>query len=270
MCFRLRASVAVLPFVALSLILVRPVLASPTVWSGLTTTFAKPAFANPQIYKDQITSSVALSRGSTQGMLNVVSECSSGCAYTHNVSPAGTMWATDLVNGNAGKSIAAANWSNLNFTNWETAYGASSVLQGNIVTQDAVVHLVADDIYLDLRFTMWGGSGASGGSFTYMRAERPPSGDYSGNGVVDAADYTVWRDTLGQAVDTAGQGADGDKSGMIDARDYTYWKDRFGNTVPGAGALQATAVPEPATIVIALVGGLAANVMLHFRQTRLL
>jgi len=72
-------------------------------------------------------------------------------------------------------------------------------------------------------------------------------GDYNGNGVVDAADYTVYRDTLGDSV-TPGTGADGDGDGTIGPGDYSYWKTRFGNTSgsgSGAGAAAATAVPEP-------------------------
>ena len=44
-------------------------------------------------------------------------------------------------------------------------------------------------------------------------------GDYNHNGVVDAADYTVWRDSLGKAV-AVGVGADGNGNGLIDAGDY--------------------------------------------------
>ena len=40
------------------------------------------------------------------------------------------------------------------------------------------------------------------------------SGDYNGNGIVDAADYTAWRDTLGQTVPN-GNGADGDGNGFV-------------------------------------------------------
>jgi subtilisin family serine protease/formylglycine-generating enzyme required for sulfatase activity len=52
-------------------------------------------------------------------------------------------------------------------------------------------------------------------------------GDYNGNGVVDAADYVVWRDTL----DSPGQlAADGDRNGVTDQADYILWKSNFGNT----------------------------------------
>jgi autotransporter-associated beta strand protein len=79
-------------------------------------------------------------------------------------------------------------------------------------------------------------------------------GDYNRNGVVDAADYTLWRDTLGQSV-SAYSGADGNGNGVIDAGDYDVWKTHFGEHAgSGAGARTNTAVPEPATPVLLLVG----------------
>ena len=75
-----------------------------------------------------------------------------------------------------------------------------------------------------------------------------PTGDYNGDHVVDAADYTVWRDTLGQTVDNQGDGADGNSSGVIDPGDYQHWKDRFGNVVPMDAAAASLAVPEPSIL----------------------
>jgi hypothetical protein len=61
-------------------------------------------------------------------------------------------------------------------------------------------------------------------------------GDYNLDGTVNAADYTVWRNSLGQEVSKY-SGADGDGSGVIDAGDYGVWKMNFGNTTPpGAGS----------------------------------
>ena len=88
-----------------------------------------------------------------------------------------------------------------------------------------------------------------------------PTGDYNENGIVDAADYVLWRKTLNQSV-TAGQNADGNANGTIDAPDYDFWRARFGNIVPGSGAsLGPSAVPEPSAIVLALlaVGAFAAR-----------
>lgn len=79
--------------------------------------------------------------------------------------------------------------------------------------------------------------------------------DYNGNGIVDAADYTVWRDSLGQSV-PAGTGADGDRNGTIGQGDYDLWKQRFGSTA-AVGAVQGAEVPELNSI--ALLGALVVG-----------
>jgi hypothetical protein len=83
-------------------------------------------------------------------------------------------------------------------------------------------------------------------------------GDYNKNGIVDTADYTVWRNSQGQSVAT-GSGADGDFNGQITTADYNVWRSHFGQT-SGSGASTAgegfgfgTNVPEPAEIVL-LIG----------------
>jgi hypothetical protein len=190
-----------------------------------------------------------------------------GCSYTHNFSPDGTEWATSLVTGNTGKTIAATNHANLAFSNWEDAYGGRFHVGSAIVNRDAVVHLITDNIYLDLRFTDWSTGG--GGGFSYQRAVAPTSpqanGDYNQNGVVDAADYVVWRKTLTQSASPAGSGADGNANGTIDPPDFDFWRARFGNVVPGAG-VTIGAVPEPGAFSTA--AGLAALLLGTFRSRR--
>jgi hypothetical protein len=56
------------------------------------------------------------------------------------------------------------------------------------------------------------------------------SGDYNKNNLVDAADYTVWRDTLGQSGLTPFTGADGSGNGVVDMGDYNVWNANFGRT----------------------------------------
>ncbi len=79
----------------------------------------------------------------------------------------------------------------------------------------------------------------------------PPTGDYNGDGFVDAADYTIWRDTLGTVV-TAGEGADGNGNGVVDPGDYDEWANNYGAGTPVAAF--AAAIPEPTTSLLLVVG----------------
>jgi hypothetical protein len=53
-------------------------------------------------------------------------------------------------------------------------------------------------------------------------------GDYSLDGKVDAADYVVWRKSLGANVPSF-TGADGNGDGVVDQDDYLLWRANFGN-----------------------------------------
>lgn len=72
------------------------------------------------------------------------------------------------------------------------------------------------------------------------------AGDYNDNGVVDAADYTLWRDQLGQT--GFSNSADGDANGIVDQADYLIWRNNFGlsNAAPGS----ASSVPEPCSVTL--------------------
>jgi len=80
-------------------------------------------------------------------------------------------------------------------------------------------------------------------------------GDYNHNLVVDAADYAVWRDTLGSTVDLRADASGatvGVPDGVVDEYDYAFWKANFGNALGdgsgaiGAGPEQQTAEAESA------------------------
>ena len=139
---------------------------APTVWTGPTFSFSKPSGANHTLpaNQDQLTASVALTRGNSQGMINILGEAS----FTAS-SPTGTLWATAL--NNPLDTIAATNWAALDFTTWTAAYANN--VGTNILNHNAVVHLVTDDVYLDLRFTSFQGGG-SGGAFAYQRSTPLP------------------------------------------------------------------------------------------------
>lgn len=70
-------------------------------------------------------------------------------------------------------------------------------------------------------------------------------GDYDGSGIVDQADYVVWKAQFGQNGILA---ADGNGDQVVDAADYTVWRNNLGLTLPfGPAAVAAGQVPEPAT-----------------------
>jgi hypothetical protein len=77
------------------------------------------------------------------------------------------------------------------------------------------------------------------------------AGDYNADGVVDAADYTTWRDNLGASAGTLPNDIDGV---VIGPAQYNTWKHNFGATLgsgAGSGSAEASrslaAVPEPAS-----------------------
>ena len=59
------------------------------------------------------------------------------------------------------------------------------------------------------------------------------TGDYNNNGKVDAADYTVWRNNLGQP-GTVLKNRSMDVTGNVQQQDYVVWKTNFG--LPGSGS----------------------------------
>jgi len=91
------------------------------------------------------------------------------------------------------------------------------------------------------------------------------SGDYNRDEIVDAADYVVWRKTLGSTTNLA---ADGNNNNQIDPGDYDVWRARFGQiTGSSANNLATTAVqnavPEPNCLLL-LMASAMLNVTMRF------
>jgi hypothetical protein len=100
-------------------------------------------------------------------------------------------------------------------------------------------------VYADLRFSINAFTSFGGGQVLFDSATvtRPVSADYNGDGLVDAADYTVWRDTQGSETDFS---ADGTGDGVVDDADYNRWVIEYGSTVALSNSL---AIPEPGSLV---------------------
>jgi hypothetical protein len=88
------------------------------------------------------------------------------------------------------------------------------------------------------------------------------AGDYNLSTRVDAADYVLWRNMLGQTVSIQGAVADGSANGHIGNEDLTFWRNRFNNTfAPGGGTWSGNsfAAPEPAGVAMFAAGAIFVN-----------
>ena len=128
-----------------------------TILTGPTTTFTRPdgLGVNWSLTEnqDRITDIVWITRASNKGIFNIYSET----VYAVTASPADTEWAYGTT-ANIG----------ITFSDWETTVGGNPP---SMVGRDMVLHLITDDIYIDLKFLSWatGKSGGSGG-FSYIRS----------------------------------------------------------------------------------------------------
>lgn len=95
-----------------------------------------------------------------------------------------------------------------------------------------------------------GSNGSDIGAFESYDSALVLPGDYNLDGSVDAADYTVWRDQLGQTAITPRAGADGDGDGVISQADYDVWRNNFGATAPPAAVSAGSAQMVVATATV--------------------
>jgi hypothetical protein len=91
----------------------------------------------------------------------------------------------------------------------------------------------------------------------------PTAGDYNYDGVVNLADYTVWRDNLGGTIDLR---ADGSGNQQVDAADFAVWKQGMRTNSGSLATPSSSAVPEPSTLAIA--GLVASGYLLTLKLRR--
>ena len=123
-------------------------------WEGSRITFTKGNSADPtdESNQDRITDNVWITRANSGGQIfNIVTETSA----TSGSSPAGTEWAQGSFD----------NIDSLNFTSFRDA--CPNQKPKDVVGVPMVLHLIADDIYIEVEFTSW--SQGKQGGFSYQR-----------------------------------------------------------------------------------------------------
>ncbi|WP_425399799.1 LamG-like jellyroll fold domain-containing protein [Aeoliella sp.] len=89
------------------------------------------------------------------------------------------------------------------------------------------------------------------------------AGDYNNDGLVNLADYTVWRNSLGAAPGVLLNDSNG---GAIGPAQYATWKANFGASLASSASSSAAQVPEPAACAI-LLGALLVGARIRSVQS---
>jgi hypothetical protein len=122
-------------------------------WTGpeITFTLGDGLDHRQEVNQDRLTDNVIITRSTVGGQIfNFVTET----AASSSVSPQGTEWAI-------GRSDNAEN---IVFAPFRDAVGDP---RDRVVGQELVLHLIEDDIYIDVTFTSW--SRQRNGGFSYIR-----------------------------------------------------------------------------------------------------
>lgn len=232
-----------------------------------------PADLPYSVYIDNI----RLQQVITPDLLTLEVNRATGVGTLKNLSPNPVSWNLFDIKSTGG-SLNPASWNSLDDQN---ADGAGTWVEGGGSTANEIAEaslsgshtlnagaslslgaLYNPSIHVDdLNFTIRRATGAQFRTYdqivTYIGT--PPAGvngDYNNNGVVDAADYVIWRDHMNQSFQLQNEG--GISPGVVDQADYSFWRSRFGATSgSGSGLAGSTAVPEPSAVVLACLGLMA-------------
>lgn len=156
-------------FASLLAMLGSPTCCAATIWNGPSITFTKASFADTTLAEnqDRLTDKVWLTRNNTAGIYNASVEnfFDQPVQVIDSISPAGTAWAFG----------SGADYESLTFDTWiKTIEQRPAGPDNNMLDRPMVLHLIEDDIYLDIMFTDWGVGSGSGGNFTYVRSTPNP------------------------------------------------------------------------------------------------
>lgn len=152
---------------------------TPIIWNGPAITFQKANYANYNLVQNQdvITNTVKITRGNEQGLFNIATEGGYGGS-----SPSNTEWAEGTL----------SNYANLTYRSWQQAVYNSPP---SSVNKTYVVHLINENIFLELKVLSWTESG-NGGGFSYSRTtcvapSEPSASNQSFNSPATVADLVA-------------------------------------------------------------------------------
>lgn len=138
----------------------QPQLTGPTIFDGPALSFVRADNADFTLPENQdfITENVIITRGNTMGIFNIAQEGSFASGNSNSISPAGTEWAIGSTSGDL---------ESLEFTTWSEAVGDPQEAVINVT--NFVMHLIEEDIFINVIFTSFSG-GNTGGGFSYNRS----------------------------------------------------------------------------------------------------
>ena len=128
-----------------------------TIFEGDKITFTKENGADPtdSANQDRLNDDVIITRGNGGGQIfNIAQESE----VSKDNSPVGTEWALGTT----------ADIASLTFAKFRATVGEPK----QVVGKDLVLHLIDEDVYLDVKFTQWTTGNTNGGGFAYERSSR--------------------------------------------------------------------------------------------------
>lgn len=145
------------------------------IWTGPFVEFSKDAEDDWTLAsnQDKITDNVTFTRANKKAIFNIANESS----YSDDFGgPSDTEWAIGNID----------DWESLEYSKWIEAVDGSPT---DFLNQNMVVHLVTDDIYFSIIFTLWGGGATNNsGALTYKRSTPLNIEDSDNDGVADSVD----------------------------------------------------------------------------------
>lgn len=132
-----------------------------TVWQGDNITFTKANNADwtLEANQDRITDNVCITRANNKSIFNISDTNDNTSGDCSGNSPLDTEWAFGTIADGIG-TLTFDSFLGSNF---------ASCGPPDVVDQNAVLHLISDNIYIDIKFLSWS-SGATGGGISYERS----------------------------------------------------------------------------------------------------